>query len=98
MLEAYELRAQLKKCRKELAHSLYQHDAACRIIARLQQEKESAEQALQNLKSQLVEATQRAQAAEADVEDGRAAKRVCPPLFDHDRHFWLLPTLLFAFA
>ena len=40
MLDVYNLRANLDETRKELAHSLYQHDAACRVIARLVKEKE----------------------------------------------------------
>ena len=40
MLDVYNLRANLDETRKELAHSLYQHDAACRVIARLVKEKD----------------------------------------------------------
>jgi pre-mRNA-processing factor 19 len=34
------MKSDLDLTRKELAHSLYQHDAACRVIARLIKEKE----------------------------------------------------------
>ena len=40
MLEVYNLKSTLEQTRKELAHALYQHDAACRVIARLLKEKE----------------------------------------------------------
>jgi hypothetical protein len=76
MLETYELRNALRTCRKELAQSLYQHDAACRTIARLQQEKEAAEKKLEDLQAQVAAfKTQRPAGAEGPSE-GPPAKRV----------------------
>lgn len=46
VLETYELRKHLENVRKQLAHALYQHDAACRVISRLTQERDEARQAL----------------------------------------------------
>ena len=46
MLDVFTLRKSLTDTRKELAHALYQQDAACRVIARLVKEKEQLQQML----------------------------------------------------
>jgi pre-mRNA-processing factor 19 len=42
MLETYNLKKALDQTRQELSQALYQHDAACRVIARIVKERDSA--------------------------------------------------------
>jgi len=53
MLEIHSLRTDLEDTRKELAHALYQYDAACRVIAKLVKEKEIMSQNNNKFKQEL---------------------------------------------
>ena len=49
VLENHGVKKQNELLKQELAHALYQYDAACRVIARLTSEKEEMMSALQEL-------------------------------------------------
>eukprot|EP00658_Telonema_sp_P-2_P074714 TRINITY_DN639_c0_g1_i2.p1 TRINITY_DN639_c0_g1~~TRINITY_DN639_c0_g1_i2.p1 ORF type:complete len:519 (-),score=151.97 TRINITY_DN639_c0_g1_i2:460-2016(-) len=81
MLETFTLKQQLDTVRQELSHSLYQHDAACRVIARLTKERDSAKQALANAQANI--SSTAAAAMETDVAGIPAA--VCEKMAAHSK-------------
>jgi len=68
MLETYTLKQQLDSVRQELAHALYQHDAATRVIARLIKERDEARSALVQFQSQVGSISPRASQASSEME------------------------------
>ena len=76
-LETFTLRKQLLETRQELSTALYQHDAACRVIARLQKDRDEAREALSKLS--IVDGTQKHENGEAmEIDEGPAS--VLPPV------------------
>jgi len=51
MLETFSMKQQLDLTRQELSHSLYQHDASCRVISRLIKERDDIRNNFTNLKA-----------------------------------------------
>lgn len=50
LVESFNLKKQLDTIRQELSHAMYQNDAACRVIARLQRERDQARRELETLR------------------------------------------------
>lgn len=77
MSETYELKTHLDTTRKQLSHALYQHDAACRVIARLLRERDASRAQVSHLQEQLANSTPSAGGASAqDGETGLTADMI----------------------
>eukprot|EP01060_Flectonema_neradi_P006269 TRINITY_DN1419_c3_g1_i1.p1 TRINITY_DN1419_c3_g1~~TRINITY_DN1419_c3_g1_i1.p1 ORF type:complete len:510 (+),score=88.13 TRINITY_DN1419_c3_g1_i1:39-1532(+) len=63
MLENFHMKKQLDAIRQELSHALYQHDAACRVIARLILERDEARNMMQQFQLSGASAVKQVEAA-----------------------------------
>ncbi|THU55030.1 hypothetical protein C4D60_Mb11t02270 [Musa balbisiana] len=76
MLSNFALEQQLHTARQELSHALYQHDAACRVIARLKKERDEARVLLAQAERQIPLLTASAANATTVISNGKRG-------FDH---------------
>jgi len=70
MTETYELKSHLDTTRKQLSHALYQHDAACRVIARLLRDRDSARAEVSQLQEKLANMKPMAPGETNDADQG----------------------------
>jgi len=76
MLETHELRQHSETLRQELAKTLYQHDAACRVIARLVTERDEARAILSQFKAQAAAAPAPAASSMEVEEEGGITEKI----------------------
>lgn len=80
MAETFELKTSLDTTRKQLSHALYQHDAACRVIARLLRERDASRAQVQQLQEQLANSRPLPPGAAMEVEDDATEMGLSPEI------------------
>lgn len=87
MLEQFSLRQQVAQTQQELSHALFQHDAACRVIAKLIQERDALKKRVNG--SAAAPAKKNEDESNADEEDDDEANvlplPVCDAIEEHER-------------
>eukprot|EP00455_Lapot_gusevi_P012306 TRINITY_DN1579_c0_g1_i2.p1 TRINITY_DN1579_c0_g1~~TRINITY_DN1579_c0_g1_i2.p1 ORF type:complete len:499 (+),score=109.98 TRINITY_DN1579_c0_g1_i2:78-1574(+) len=73
MLETFNLKKHLDAVRQELSHALYQHDAACRVIARLRKENASLRASLADTRGNLASAVKSVASSDAMEFDEKSS-------------------------
>jgi len=69
MLENFKMKKHLRDVRQELSHALYQHDAACRVIARVVKERDTARDELANTQKTMSRALEDNQRTAMDMDE-----------------------------
>ncbi|KAL6560268.1 hypothetical protein OROHE_006275 [Orobanche hederae] len=78
MLSNFALEQQLHTAREELSHALYQHDAACRVIARLKKERDEARTLLAEADRQISMSVAAPDAVDAAaLSNGKEVLEIC---------------------
>ncbi|KAJ3366674.1 hypothetical protein GGF32_003318 [Allomyces javanicus] len=85
MLETHSLKVQNASLRQEMSRALYQHDAACRVVARLMSEKEQLKREIDVLKAQVREAATAPAPLAAPIPPPAAAPTAQEDAMDVDR-------------
>ncbi|KNE59485.1 hypothetical protein AMAG_03759 [Allomyces macrogynus ATCC 38327] len=85
MLETHSLKVQNASLRQEMSRALYQHDAACRVVARLMSEKEQLKREIDVLKAQVREAATAPAPLAAPIPPPAAAPPAQEDAMDVDR-------------
>jgi pre-mRNA-processing factor 19 len=80
VLESYNMKEQLETTRQELAHALYQNDAACRVIARLLRERDEAREMLSSYQSGTQEVAPQEADQEMEVEETKEEEKQLLPV------------------